>query len=326
MGDSAEEYPRPEAVVTALAMTQAAGGESVLFAASTAGMSRSKDRGRTWTSISPSTGLGLITALAPSVDFAANATIFAGTGDGVSRSTDGGHTWHSTLQGGQVFAVATVPGLAGDDEIPGGDASVVFAGTEADGVYRSNDGGVTWAAVNAGLLDLTVLDIAFSPAFTEDGTGFVATTSGLYRTRNGGKAWRELDLGFDEPAVQCLAVSLTFNADGLVLAGTEEHGLLRSDDAGASWRPVPKFADRGVIAVAFSPRASTVAVATDRGIAISRDQRETWIHAGDEIGAALCVLVASDGVADIVIAGLVDGGMACSENGGGWARVDPSAS
>ena len=123
----------------------------------------------------------------------------------------------------------------------------------------------TTSTANSGLLDLTALSVAISPRFAEDRTAFVGTASGLYRSRNGGRSWREVVLGVvgeqEAMAVQVLAVSPNFGQDKLVLAGTEAHGLLRSDDGGARFAAVPELADHGISALAFSPDGTSVVVA-----------------------------------------------------------------
>ena len=57
-----------------------------------------------------------------------------------------------------------------------------------------------------------------------------------------------------------------FGEDRLVLAGTEADGLLRSDDAGATWHRPPSLVDQGITAVTFStryPSRPTIAAAVE---------------------------------------------------------------
>jgi hypothetical protein len=42
--------------------------------------------------------------------------------------------------------------------------AIVYAGTEADGVFRSTDGGVTWRPFSRGLLTVAILALAVDPA------------------------------------------------------------------------------------------------------------------------------------------------------------------
>ena len=63
---------------------------------------------------------------------------------------------------------------------PGG---TLFAGTEADGVYRSTDRGKTWTAANTGLVRPFVLSIA---AYTS-GIVYIGTVDDcVYRTTDNG--------------------------------------------------------------------------------------------------------------------------------------------
>src|SRR5262249_35885141 len=202
-----------------------------VFAATPVGVHRSSDGGRTWTLPGVPNTVPFAEAVAPSPDFARNRAVFVGAGDGLYRSLDGGDRWQRVLPGSRVLSLAISPGDA--------EAGLLLAGTETDGVLRSDDLGLTWAGTSPGLLDLTVLALALSPQFERDRTGFAGTASGVYRTRNGGRSWRLVETGLDEPAVQCLAISPSFVDDQLLLAGTEADGLLRSDDAGTTWEVVP---------------------------------------------------------------------------------------
>jgi photosystem II stability/assembly factor-like uncharacterized protein len=218
--------------------------------------------------------------------------------------------------GARTFAIATVPSIEQPLGVMQSGQIIVFAGTDADGIFRSTDMGGSWDAVNAGLLDWTILSLAFSPDFAQDGTGFAATASGLYRTRNGGKAWRTLALPLEEMAIQCLAVSPSFAHDGLIFAGSEEHGLLRSDDAGTTWEFVEALDYGSVTGIAFSSNGRLIAVAADDGVAVSADGGVTWRTDKGNLGPALCLTFVTHEGQEVLVVGLLDGGIIISENDG----------
>lgn len=58
----------------------------------------------------------------------------------------------------------------------------VYAGTQGDGVYRSADGGESWA--QAGLSDFDVFSLAAG-----GGTVYAGTWDGVYRSVDGGDSW-----------------------------------------------------------------------------------------------------------------------------------------
>lgn len=290
--------------VFALATAPLRDGATMLFAATAAGLFHSRNAGREWASTGEMP-LPMLAAVTPSVHFAENGLIFAGTQTGFYRSSDAGRTWRRTLAGGRVFAIASLPDAGPEDRL--------FIGTEEDGILRSDDGGRTWAGANPGLLDLTVLALAFSPDTARDSVGFAATASALYRTGNRGKSWREAGLPLDEPAVQCLAVSPTFARDRRVFAGTEDDGLWRSDDGGASWEHVPGLPAGGISAVTFAGRGGNphlVAAATPGGVALSPDGGTTWHLSGQALPPVLSLAFISDGTQTTPVAGLFRAGVA----------------
>ncbi len=305
--------------VTALAAAQDAAGGTIVFAATAVGIRRSTDSGRTWEAQDAGASAPFVTALAPSLDFANDQTLFIGTADGCYRSTDAGRNWQVVLTGGRMFALAAVPG-----NNPSG---TLFVGTELDGIIRTDDDGHNWDNANPGLLDLTILALAFSPRFAKDGTGFAATAAGLYRTRNGGKSWRQVELPIEDPAVQCLAISPDFQSDKIVFAGTETDGLLRSEDAGATWDSVESLVGRSISAIAFSQDGGIIAAATNEGVAISEDSGETWLTTGEELGFVLSLAFVPDGAGETIVAGLVRRGIARSQDDGAtWEIADEGLS
>jgi len=286
-------------------------GRAVVFAATAVGIHGSHDAGQTWHLTGVRNTVPFAEVVAPSGNFEQDRTIFACAGDGLYRSSDAGAAWHPVLVGSRMLSLATAATEAA--------AGLVLAGSEADGVLRSEDGGRTWTGANAGLLDLTALTLALSPQFGTDRIGFAGTASGLYRTRNGARSWRAVETDPSEPAVQCLAISPTFADDRLVLAGTEADGLLRSEDAGATWHRPPALADQGVTAVAFStryPSKPTIAVAIESGIAVSEDGGLTWRTTGAPAGVILSLSFVATGDGEVLLAGLHRQGVARSTDDG----------
>jgi photosystem II stability/assembly factor-like uncharacterized protein len=260
-----------------------AGGRR-LYAATPVGIRRSEDGGATWRATATEREVPFCSALAASPpDADGSQRVFAGSPQGVFRSDDAGATWRQVLREGNVLALSAAPATR--------DQVTLLAGTEQDGILRSEDGGDSWVSANPGLLDLTVLALACSPAFASDHTAFAATTSGVYRTRNGARSWRALQLesaesNQEEIAVQCLAVSPDFPSDRTLLAGTERSGLLRSRDAGETWQPIAGLPGGGVTCIAFD-QARRIMAATESGLALSCDGGATWDLLGRDLGPVL---------------------------------------
>src|SRR5437763_10420495 len=112
--------------------------------------------------------------------------IYAVTGSEVVRVTlAGGRAIdpESVLQGIEPRCTAVDPN----------DPRRVYAGTFDDGLYASEDGGVTWRADERGLEDRRVLSVAVSGSHREAGisVAYAGTEpSNLYRSSDGGRSWQ----------------------------------------------------------------------------------------------------------------------------------------
>jgi photosystem II stability/assembly factor-like uncharacterized protein len=261
------------------------GQSGVCFAARNAGLFRSVDGGKTWELATASLDLDqayAATAVALPVDFERDHTVICGMAGGLLISSDGGETWQlpDCPPPPPVITTIVVPPEFSQN-------GVALAGTMQDGVLRSSDHGRSWVIWNFGLLDMSVLTLALSPAFGSDETVFAGTETGIFRSTNGGRAWREVDLPVGYDPVLSLAVSPAFERDGILFAGTETKGLLISHDAGESWLSVEgMFMDEPVNNILVSPDFTTHpdVVALSNGAAwISRDGGGEWVQLWPEL-------------------------------------------
>lgn len=168
--------------------------------------------------------------------------------DGVVRSVDGGATW-STLGGGSL-AGANVSGIAAD-----GDTILVTVNTadvfslDVTGVYRSDDGGATFAHLasvpGSGLPRGVSYGIATNPLDPDDVVTSIAlgpADAGIWRSRDGGASWGKIsDATVDAVFGGSTSnVKLSFGTAGQVYAGVVNagrlDGLFRLGDGEAAWQ------------------------------------------------------------------------------------------
>jgi photosystem II stability/assembly factor-like uncharacterized protein len=297
-------------------------GDIELFAGTTRGVYRSMDFGHTWLGgTTDQAGPSPVLALGISPQYGSDGTVFVGSVDGLWQSDDKATTWRHVLGGDTVNALVLVEGVG---------TYAVIAGTDKDGVLRSDDAGRNWHSANPGLLDLSVLSLVSVPGHDHGQVLLAGTASGLYRSANNGKSWRPVNLLEGTLAVQCLDVVGSRATTPTVLAGTEADGLFRSIDIGQSWEAVVDFGPIGVSAIAGLPVGGdpcTVACATSEGLAISNDCGKTWRTCGELPEPALSLQVVCDGDATYFIAGMTTKGLAWSQDDGrSWLPLPLTAS
>src|SRR5215218_4812776 len=120
----------------------------------------------------------------------------------------------------------------------------VFAGTEHHGVWRSGDGGATWAAANNGIARTQVSDIIAS------GPNLLAAVAAsrcpaslnVFKSTDNGATWTPTS-GLAGHVVQTLAKKGNVLYAGFPFATSS--GLYRSIDDGNTWQVVSSFIDDG---------------------------------------------------------------------------------
>ena len=106
----------------------------------------------------------------------------------------------------------------------------LFAGTEAEGTYRSSDGGTTWTDI--GLPNLHIYAFA-TLSLGQGGTAlFAGTNQGMYRSYDYGTTWSSA--GLADKVVRALAVGPDASGNACLYVGTQV-GFYCSSDEGENW-------------------------------------------------------------------------------------------
>lgn len=156
--------------------------------------------------------------------------------------------------------------------------SLLYAGTQNGGVYKSSDGGAHWSAINNGLGNPMVYALAVDPV--APATIYAGTNgNGIYKSVDSGGSWSPL------AAAPAIIYSLTVDPvdHNTVYAGTDGAGAYKSTNGGTTWAAANTgMATATVYAVAVDPRLSTsVYAATYTGIFRSTDGGANWSLTGN---------------------------------------------
>src|ERR1035437_1985244 len=194
-----------------------------IFAGGSTGAFLSTNNGASWSYI----GLmntGEVVALLAATTGTNDTVILAGTWNGLYHSTDNGGSWVNTGLTYDVTALAVSPKDMGGINI--------FAGTRGGGIFLSTDKGASWKSENTGLpLFSNISALSFSGANL-----FAATDYALYLSSDNGMSWGPT--GLRTPAntfIYCLAISPNPTGDADIFVGTNDEGVLVSNNNGVTW-------------------------------------------------------------------------------------------
>ena len=181
------------------------------------GIAVSKDGGESWESVA-----GPEFNNVPVMDIAVHPgdpnTVYAATQNGLFKSSNSGEDWTSFpgLPQGASRTVGISPV----------NTETLFAGIEQIGFFTSQDEGVSWQQVSAGLEpNGSHRDLVFDPSNPQI-VYLADLMSGVYRSTDGGTSWEKINNNLSTRAVTSLSIS----SDGQHLyAGTNGEGVFRLD-------------------------------------------------------------------------------------------------
>jgi photosystem II stability/assembly factor-like uncharacterized protein len=171
------------------------------------------------------------------------------------------------FRGGRVLAVTGVPG----------EPNVFYFGGASGGVWKTTDTGVTWQPIfdkqpTASIGAIAVAGSDHNIIYAGSGEacirGNISYGNGVYKSVDGGKSWKNIGLK-DTRHIGAVIIdpknpNIVFVAAlGHAYGPSEERGIFRTGDGGATWQKVLyKDSRTGGIDVVFDPRNSNTLFAS----------------------------------------------------------------
>lgn len=199
----------------------------------------------------------------------------AGPDGGIYRTSDGGDSWRQ-LQviniGAKRASIANmgIVTLATDPQDP----NTIYAGTVENGVIFSNDAGDSWQPA-------TGLSVGRINAIAVDSknkcTVYATLANQIMKTTTCSRDWTRIYYDPRTDKSFTTLVSDWYNPN-VIYAGTNDGDVLRSDNAGESWRVVHRVEGVRINQLVMDPRDSRVLYGATNGSGILKtmDGGQTW--------------------------------------------------
>ena len=145
------------------------------------------------------------------------------------------------------------------------DADIIYAGTRTAGLYKTNDGGISWLPINDGITGQFIQQIIIDPQ-NPDVLYICVHLLGVFKTEDGGDTWHRLNIENlkRDPNYQWWA-TVTHLAmdpsDTTHLAYTDGNGVWESRNSGESWLQLEiPFSNPNLVGIV--PESGNLIVAT----------------------------------------------------------------
>jgi photosystem II stability/assembly factor-like uncharacterized protein len=255
---------------------------NTLYAAAGVGVFKSTTGGQSWSN----TGLpaNSATVITLALDPSNPAVVYVAASDGVYVSSNGGQSWtYPAGNPGCSESLAVVPTTP----------TTIYAGACGWGIYKSTNGGQTFASASPDLASQAVISIAVDVATPS--TLYAATNNGVYKSTTSGQSWTSSSSGL---AGQVLALAIDATHPANVWAGNGS-GLFESTNGGQSWSTVvaglPTYGYvRTIVFDHFTH--STMYVGTNAGVYKSTNGGQTWAASNSGLPAGFIYGIAADPV------------------------------
>lgn len=219
---------------------------------------KTEDGGANWQTLQPGTGSSLVSV------FVLDRDRFYTARNGLYATDNGGATFREL--GDFEATASTIFGIHFFDKQEG---LLVHAGS----VYKTYDGGTSWAATYPQLGFATKLAVTTNQTvYLAGGRTFDAVRSGeLHKSTDDGATFQPVSLPDSIAQSEIMAISFPTDLSGYV--ATFDHKLYRTTDGAASWQQITAPGDSYLADLSFGD--------TSRGYAISGNQLYTTGNGGE---------------------------------------------
>ncbi len=178
---------------------------------------------------------------------------------------------------------------------------VLYVATDLGGVYKSNDKGASYNAINTGITNYHIKDIAIDPENND--ILYIGTRGGLFKTVDGGNNWVAKRNGIGGPRGSAFTAPISsilidpedtqiiYATVGLLRRNitsplwvntTNKGSIFKSTDGGENWQKINTKTnnipdDALIYRLEMGGNASILYVATQYGIYKSTDGGESWL-------------------------------------------------
>lgn len=229
------------------------------------------------------------------------SNIFAATYNGVYVTSDDGVSWSLTASAGfpndEILTMAS-------------SGTTIFAGTEENGLYKSENSGASWTASSIGMSFPNTNDLIVN------GTEIIAATyGGVYFSYDNGNSWIARNMGIKNLWVRDIATE----GSNIYAAGFIA-GVYHSADAGASWTLKKNGLVNTWLTCIATSGTKIFAGTEGGGVFYSSDNGNNWIQSNNGLTNPYVYDIVIDGVN---LYAVTDGGLFYSNNSGSsWTSIN----
>jgi photosystem II stability/assembly factor-like uncharacterized protein len=195
--------------------------------------------------------------------------LYKAEGAKLFRSADNGKSWTSVTLPAQAQSgkITSIKQAAGKD--------VLYVAGPGLGVLRSDNGGQSWSAVDAGLPSKDVTTLATHSTIADTLIAVVAD-EGIYRSEDAGKNWKMMDKGPRGKIRRLIHTNMEGSMQtGWLFAATDK-GVYRSMDCFCGFRKAGELPD-SISTVTYDPKQpAQVFAASGEKVFVSENGGQEW--------------------------------------------------
>jgi hypothetical protein len=278
---------------------------NIFIGSSSRGVYRSNLDGTQWVEVNTGITNKYIVSLT-----ASGMNLYASAEQGMFLSSNRGASW-TKLASTNIYSTSIIAS-----------ASILFASTSYNGIFRSTDNGATWTASNTGLADTSM-----NTLFVSGSTLIAGARKGIFRSTDNGGHWTGNNTGL------CNAHVVALVASGAELYAATTDDIYRSTSNGENWIKVFN-GNQYTTLYDLAVSGSSIFAGTNTGVYRSMDNGATWTETNTGLKLKAETAEEWDMSAELlgvsgstIFAGLTDyfhysGSLYRStDNGASWART-----